>query len=245
MKRFVVIVTSLLIIFVFIALNYLLWDRESLVTQGESNQASIEALTRMNMTLNQEKGNLEQQAAEQKKQMENLEDRIKGLETELAIQKSATDDKVKFILNMKEHINPGPVKAMTLEWVNNIIEKKYSEAFLKGGASCSFWGNYWSLRIFGDYFDQNVEQIQLVQNGESKPIIEAVPIKTPDWEMSVYARVHVTLREGAEQAYLKQGENVLHMTCTYAERLDQWIITSVFSEEAALQETADSNAGGE
>ena len=39
MKRFVVIITSLLIIFVFVALNYLLWDRESLVTLRESNQA--------------------------------------------------------------------------------------------------------------------------------------------------------------------------------------------------------------
>jgi cell division protein FtsB len=222
----------MLIIFVFIALNYLLWDRESLVTQGESNQASIEALTRMNMTLNQEKSNLEQQASELKKQIEGLEDGIKGLEAELVIQKKVTEDKTKFILSMKEHINPSPVRTISLEWINNIMDGKYSEAYLKGGASCSFWGNYWSLRIFTDYFDQNVEQIQFMQNGEAEPNIDVIPIKTADWEMSVYIRVHVTLKEGAEQNYLKQGENVLHMTCTYVERLDQWMITSVFSEEA-------------
>lgn len=245
MKRFVVIVTSLLIIFVFIALNYLLWDRESLVTQSESNQASIEALTRMNMTLNQENNSLEQQAAELKKQIEQLEEKIREGETELTIQKSITDEKVKFIQIMKRHINTGPVEAMTREWVSNIIDKKYSEAYLKGGTSCSYWGNYWSLRIFTDYFDQNVEQIQFVQDGESQPIIEVIPINTADWEMSVYIRVHVTLGEGAEQAFLKPGENVLHMTCTYTERSDLWVINSIFSEEATLQDTSDPEAGRE
>ena len=245
MKRFVVIVTSLLIIFVFIALNYLLWDRESLVTQGESNQASIEALSRMNMTLNQEKNNLEQYAADLKKQIESLEDTIQGLKNDITIQESITEEKVRFILSMKEQIDPRPVEIMTLEWVNSIIGKKYSEAYLKGGTSCSFWGNYWSLRTFADYFDQNVEQIELVQNGDSKPTIEVIPISTPDWEMSVYVRVQVTLREGAEQTYLKKGENVLHMTCTYTERLDQWSITSVFSGEATLQESTDTKKTGE
>lgn len=245
MKRFVVIVTSMLIIFVFIALNYLLWDRESLVTQGESNQASIETLTRMNMALNQEKSKLEQQAADQKKQMEGLEEKIEGLEAGIFEQKRMTDEKIDFILRMKEQINKGPVETMTLGWVENIIEKKYSEAYLKGGASCSFWGNYWTLGIFTDYFDQNVEKIELVQSEESRPVVKVVPIKTPDWETSVYIRVQVSLREGAEETCLKQGENVLHMTATYIERLNQWMITSVFSEEASLQELAEPNKVGE
>lgn len=244
MKRFVVIVTSLLIIFVFIALNYLLWDREALVTQGESNQASIEALTRMNMTLNQEKSNLEQQAADLKKQIEGLEGKIKGLENDIVIQKSITEDKTKFIVSMKEHIDSSPVRTMTLDWIDNINGAEFSEAYLKGGASCSFWGNYWSIQVLSDYFDQNVEQIKIMQDEESKPIIDIIPIKTPDWEMSVYIRVQVTLKEGAKQDFLKQGENVLHMTCNYMERLNQWMITSVFSEEATSQEASDPDAAG-
>ena len=70
MKRFVVVVTSLFIIFVFIALNYLLWDRESLVSMGENSQASIEALGRINMALNEDKSRLE-------KQIEELNNQIK------------------------------------------------------------------------------------------------------------------------------------------------------------------------
>ena len=242
MKRFVVIITSLLIIFVFVALNYLLWDRESLVAQGESNLANIDTLTRMNMTLNQEKNTLEQQVTDLKKQIQNLEGRIKGLEGEINIQKSVTEEKVKMVMDMKDQINPVPVKTMTLEWVNNIMEKKYSEAYLKGGTSCSFWGNYWSMRSLADYFDQNIEQIQLVKNEESKPIIEVIPINTPDWEMSVYIRVDVTLKDEAELDYLKEGENVLHMTCNYVQRLDQWTITSVFSEKANKPEAADADS---
>ena len=177
-----------------------------------------------------------------KKQIQNLEGRIKGLEGEINIQKSVTEEKVKMVMDMKDQINPVPVKTMTLEWVNNIMEKKYSEAFLKGGTSCSFWGNYWSMRSLADYFDQNIEQIQLVKNEESKPIIEVIPINTPDWEMSVYIRVDVTLKDEAELDYLKEGENVLHMTCNYVQRLDQWTITSVFSEKANKPEAADADS---
>jgi hypothetical protein len=54
--------------------------------------------------------------------------------------------------------------------------------------------------------------------------------------MSVYVRVNVTLKEGAIQDYLKQGENILHLACTYGEKTDQWTITSVFSEEVAAKE---------
>ncbi|MBP7175263.1 MAG: hypothetical protein KBA53_03450 [Thermoclostridium sp.] len=242
MKRFVMIITSMLIIFVFIALNYLLWDRESLVAQGESNQANIDTLTRMNMTLNQEKNSLDLQATELKKQIENLEEKIKGLEGEITLQKRVTDEKVKMVMNMKDHIDRVPVETITLEWVNNIIEKKYSEAYLKSGASCSFWGNFWSVGSLTEYFDQNTERIQLVRNGESKPVIEVIPINTPDWEMSVYIRVDVALKEGAEQDYLKPGENVLHMTCNYVQRSDQWTITSVSSEKANVLDADE--AGG-
>ncbi len=244
MKRFVMIVTSFLILIVFIALNYLLWDRESLVTEGKSNQASIETLTRMNMALNQEKSRLEQQAADLQKQIEGLEEKIKGLQTDVFSQKQITENRTSFIMNMKSHINTEPVRAMTLNWIKGIQGKKYPEAYLESGTNCSFWGNYWTLRIFSDYFDQNVEQIQLVMDGEkSQPIVEVVPIKTPDWEMSVYIRVFVDLRDGAAQDYLKQGENILHLTCTYSERLDKWMITSVFSEEIQ-QENGTTKAGG-
>lgn len=245
MKRFVMIVTSLLILFVFIALNYLLWDRESLVTEGKSNQASIETLTRMNMALNQEKSKLEQQVSDLQKQIEGLEEKIKGLQGDAVEQKKIVDSRTSFIMSMKSHINTEPVREMTLNWIKSIQNQKYPEAFLESGTNCSFWGNNWTLRIFADYFDQNVEQIRLVMDEvKSQPIIEVVPIKTPDWEMSVYIRVFVELKDEAVQDYLKPGENILHLTCTYGERLDKWMITSVFSEEIQ-QERGASKTGGD
>lgn len=235
MKRFVVIVASLLIILVFIALNYLIWDRESLVTLRESNQDSIDTLNRMNMSLNQEKSRLEQQTEELRNQIEVLEENITNLEKDIQQQKNITNERNRFILNMKSHIDTLPVQTITIDWVNRLNEKGYAEAYLKSSAECNFWGNRWSMRMFEEYFNENVEQIQLLRE-ESNPNIDVIPIQTPDWEMSVYVHVLVDLKEGAPHNYLNQGENIVHLTYTYSERLDQWMITSVFSEEIAKEE---------
>lgn len=243
MKRFVVIITSILVLFVFIALNYLLWDRENLVTQGKDNQASIETLTRMNMTLNQEKSRLEQQVTELQKQIQGLEDKVKELQSNVLEQKKIADERTSFITKLKTQLDIEPVREKSVTWINTIQSKKYTEAFRWGGVSCSYWGNYWTLRIFTDYFDQNVEQIQVVLDEEtSQPVVEVVPIKTPDWEMSIYMRVNVTLKDGAVLDFLKPGENILHLTCTYGETLEQWTITSVFSEE--IRKESESPQGG-
>jgi cell division protein FtsB len=237
MKRFIVIITSLLIIFVFVALNYLIWDRESLVALSESNQSSIDTLTRLNMTLNQEKNRLEQQIEELNKQIEELNEKIKNIESDVRDKQLISDEKTRFIQTLKSHIDLTPLKKTMLNWVNSLSEKNYTEAYLEGGTDCSFWGNYWTMRIFSDYFEQNVDKMQVAVDEETGLAkIEVVPIKTPDWEMSVYIHVNVTLADDGIEDYLKQGANVLHLTCTYDERLEQWMITSVFSEEVTIQE---------
>ncbi len=240
MKRFVVIVTSLLIIFVFIALNYLLWDRESLVTLGESKQASIDALSRINMTLSEDKNRLEQRNEELNSQLKSQEDKIKALETDIFNQQILIDDKTQFIMELKTQINPEPIQTATMGWIEALSEKSYSAAFIKSGSSCRFWGNIWSLRIFTDFFDKNVKQIQLFQLDENNLIaIEIFPSDTPDWEMIVLLHVDIVLTEDSDQEYLASGENVLRFTYTYSDRLEQWQISSIENEKAENQEDTE------
>ena len=138
MKRFVVIITSLLIIFVFVALNYLLWDRESLVTLRESNQASIDALSRINMNLSEENSRLSRQAEEMSGQIEALNEKVKELEEHNQEQQLIIEEQKQFILNLKAHINPEPVKTEAYDWINSISDKNFDKAFLKSSALCSF-----------------------------------------------------------------------------------------------------------
>jgi predicted RNase H-like nuclease (RuvC/YqgF family) len=237
MKRFVIVIISLSIFIILIALNYLLWDRENLVAAGESSQANIDALTRINMTLNQEKSRMEQETEKLKAQIEALQGKIEDLETEINKRNVLVDDMRKFIQSIKMKIDVEPIKKVTTDWVTSLREKRYSDAYLSGSANCVYWGNNWSMRMFSDYFEQNVENIQLLFDEEkSRTAIEVIPVKTSDWEMSVYARVQVTLKEGALQDYLKPGKNIIHLVYTYSERVEQWYITSVFSEEIISRE---------
>jgi cell division protein FtsB len=242
MKRFVVIVTSLLIIFVFIALNYLLWDRESLVTTREHNQASIDALGRINMVLNEDKNRLEKQIEELNNQIragnektEELEDKIQSLQSEL-------NDKLQFISVLKTQIDPTPVQNSTIEWIYAIADRNYTVAFLKSESNCRFWDEAWSLKTFSDFFDGNIALIEPVLDGEEQiqPEIEVIPSDTPDWEMQVLVRVNVELSEDANQQYLNQGQNVLQFLYTYSARIDQWVITSISTVETEPDDTETS-----
>lgn len=231
MKRFVVIVTSLFIIFVFIALNYLLWDRESLVNLRKSDQASIDALGRINMSLSNEKNWLEQNNDDLKNQIEELKKNIKELEANIIDQQQLIDNNTQFIIDMKHHINPEPLQLAVEEWVNLISGAKYDEAYARAASNCKFWGNIWTVRMFSDYFAQNVEQIQLILDDEtSKPMAEVIPSQTADWEMNVSVHVQAVLKEGARQDYLRQEENILRFTFVYSERLEQWLINSITAE---------------
>jgi|GEM_PF-722626 len=245
MKRFVVIVTSLLIIFVFIALNYLLWDRESLVTLRESNQASIDALSRINMTLNEDKSRLEKQIDELNNQIRDGNEKIEQLEAQIQSLQSELDDKLQFISVLKTRIDHEPIRSTTMAWIHNIAEKNYPVAFLKSESDCRFWGNVWSLKSFSDYFDANIASIEPVYEGEEQkqPVIEIKPSDTPDWEMQVLVHVNVELTENANQEYLKQGQNVLRFLYTYSTRIDQWLITSVSTVETEPDETEANDSG--
>ncbi len=237
MKRFVVIVTSLLIIFVFIALNYLIWDREDLLTIRESNQASIDALSRINMSLNEDKNRLEKQVEELDSQVKDQEEKITELEESLQTLQEEADNKLQFILALKSQINTQPLQNLTIDWINALAEKNFPVAYIKNGSNCTFWGEMWSLKVFSDFFDENVESIEpIVRGEEQKPVLEVIPTEKPDWEIKICIEVDVKLAEGVEQEYISQGINIFELTYTYSERIDQWVVISVSSTKVPLEE---------
>lgn len=237
MKRFVVIATSLLIIFVFVTLNYLLWDRESLVTLKESNQASIDVLSRINMSLGEEKNRLRDQTDNLEEQVGKLEAKMTELEEDILKQKSKINEQTEFILAMKMQLNPLPIKTAALDWVNLLSEKSYGSAFLKSEADCRYWQNEWNLSMFTNYFEQNIEQIQLMLVGdEQQPSIEIIPFPSTDWNINVKVHIQVELKENIKEDYFKQGENILELTYTYNERIEQWRISKVISEAVKAEE---------
>lgn len=246
MKRFVVIITSLLIIFVFIALNYLLWDRESLVTLRESNQASINTLSRININLSEENSRLTRQTEEMREQIEALSEKVRELEETNTEQQRLIEEQKQFILDLKSQINPEPVKNEAIGWINSIAERNFDKAILKLSEACSFCGNNWTPRMFSSYFVQNIEDIQIRYNDENQtPMVEVIPYQTPDFNIKVVMHVRVDLTEKAAGEYLQHGNNIIELDFTYSDRLEQWVITAVSSEPEEKSESQEIHTNGE
>ncbi|NLK68336.1 MAG: hypothetical protein GX283_04140 [Clostridiaceae bacterium] len=244
MKRFVVIITSLLFIFVFIALNYLLWDRESLVTLKESNQASIDALSRINMNLSEENNKLYQQSEALRKDIAALEKKIIELEETSREQQLVMDWQKEFILALKDKINPEPIKSEAIDWISSISEKQFDKAYLKSTTLCKFWGNSWTPKSFTNYFVQNIEDIQLELDAEdNSALIEIIPEQTTDYNVRALIHARVSLKEEANDEYLQQGVNIIKLDFTYSERQGQWVIIAVNSENIDTSDVQTSLAG--
>ena len=244
MKRFVVIITSLLLIFVFIALNYLLWDRESLVTLRESNQASIDALSRINMNLSEENNKLQLQTEELREEITDLERKVIGLEESSREQQLVMDWQKEFILTLKDKINPEPVRIEAIDWISSISEEQFDKSYHKSTTLCTFWGNSWTPKSFANYFEENVEDIRLIMDIDSNdPLIEIIPEQTVDYNIRALIHTQVVLKEEAIDEYLQDGVNIIKLDFTYSDRLEQWVIISVNSESVEATDDVESYAG--
>lgn len=92
MKKFVIVMITILVLFVFLMVNYLLWDKENLLKQTESDKIEQDWLRGQNRTLQSTVNEQEQAIKALEKEKNQLSTRISGLEQELKRINSLTED---------------------------------------------------------------------------------------------------------------------------------------------------------
>ncbi|MCX7923757.1 MAG: hypothetical protein N3B21_17370 [Clostridia bacterium] len=133
MKKLVLILICTLILTVFIAFNYLLWDREDKIKSIESLNSSssvkiedlqkkIETLDYINKQLREDISDLDDQNTRlrsEKKQAEEASQAIKG----------ELEQKNEVINKLKQEMDTASLEAIVKKWVENIDSTKYEAAY--------------------------------------------------------------------------------------------------------------------
>jgi hypothetical protein len=136
LKNLVLIMVFILIITVFIAFNYLLWDRENFQEINYSKTAAIDAFSKQLRNLEERNKLLETNIVEMEKDIEEINQKnellakqLEAKEKEIESINSKLNNKEQFIQILKNQIELSPIKDIVKDWVDKINNGDYEGAY--------------------------------------------------------------------------------------------------------------------
>ena len=231
MKKLVLFLVSALIIFTFIALNYLIWEKEN-------REKDIENLKYINLNSNsrinayeRDIKNLEEQLKTLKAELSELENNNKLLEedklklekevanyTELIEKKNGTIGALTQMVNIKE------LDAPVRKWIEAIDSGKYEEAYKIQSKELLEQQNIKNPGDFAQKFKNSVKSMKIK---DIKLVTEKVPEdKMGNIIFNVAVDVEKTENNQENNVFIN-GSNNLFFTVDYDVELKCWVISSI------------------
>lgn len=233
MKKLVLVIVWILLIAVFIVLNYLLWDRDnkqedirSLETLNASNNSSINALGREINKLESDKKKMEIALYDAERDLNALQDKNKELDKQNQINLDIIKQKNVIIYKLMEKQDLKDIEASIKKWVNYIDNAKYTEAYelIRFNPLNSITSM--NLEQFTENYKKSVKNMSIKS-------IEFFGEKLPEGKrQDIVFRVVLDIKkiEGIDTsiAQFTEGENERYFTMDYSSENNQWVISGIF-----------------
>ncbi len=239
MKKFVVIMISAIVLFVFLMLNYLVWDKENLQKQRESDRIEQDWLRGQNRILSttvedleQANKKLENEIASNKNEISDLEERLRSASLKEAnnlqeIQKQAE------ALNTFKGLMEDDVKQVTEKWFLNITQKNYSDSISFLDEDFTLWGESYTEKEYTDLISK-IESISIAEEGNSAQ--KSTFTVFEDGEPHIVRAsllVNAYIAKDAEKSlpHLVDGLNTLEVGFIYNSESKNWVIMHVITKK--------------
>ena len=236
MKKFVIVMVSVLVLLFFIIMNYLLWDKENLMEQRDNDRIEQDWLRGQNRTLQSTVEELEQTVKRLQTEIDEQQGQIIDLENKLRQALERENSNIKDIqeknqaLARYKRFMEEETKSVAIKWFNDITNKKYEESY-------TYVNEYFTLQR--KKYDKS-GYIELVKAFESIQILQAKDndVKTfailqdEGSALEIYARIKTLISiknvnmENVSNI-LHNGENTLEVVFIYDVDMESWVIKSV------------------
>lgn len=233
MKKFVIVMISFLVLFIFLVLNYLLWDKENLLKQRDSDKIEQDWLRGQNRTLQTTIEELEQDMAGLEDQNSAQRDKIAELEQQIRLALQRENVNLKDIQEKDQAL--GDYKALMAEdlealltnWFDSISKSRYEESFNRLDPQSILWGHRFDLENYISFIS-SIGMITLKEetkdsNDESFMVLDS----TEPTIIETQARVSIKLKEGVKPEELESGALALKISFKYDRDASNWAIMSV------------------
>lgn len=230
MKKLILVLVFVLLTALFIAFNYLLWERESrendiksLENLNAGNTASINAQKREIESLNEEN----RSQREKINQLENEKDRLNqekaALDTENQNINTALRERINFINTIKQYADIKALSEPVVKWVEALNQGKYEDAYALEFAGVPLKDRKVTLAAYSEEAKKTIRKIELTD-------IKLDKMRGSDnGDIYLEARLGVKLAEGANTATARftEGTNDIYVKIGYSSEDKVFIITGI------------------
>ncbi|HEX9062089.1 MAG TPA: hypothetical protein VF941_18080 [Clostridia bacterium] len=229
MKNFVLVVISAIVLTVFIALNYLLWDRETRMKSFEnfkdSQNVNIDSLKRQLDAITKENENLKEKNNEISENVKYLEDGKNKLNIEKDSLRKKLQEANDIITAVESKIDMKPVELIVKRWVDGINGRQPEVAYNMQYKNIFSTSSAISMDEFRNVYSKGVASIRLKS-------VKPYQGKTPE-DMSGQLLFVVSLEVkkdiGAEPGFFSDGINDKIFVLKLDQKSNAWVIVDVIS----------------
>lgn len=248
MKKFVILMISFLVLFVFLMLNYLLWDKENLQKQSASDKIEQDWLRGQNRTLQSTIEEQEADISQLKRESQNYQSRIIELEQQLRQTKDEKETSLQQMEILTQAVSEyqlytlDTLKSFTNNWFLSINEARYEDAYGFFSSDAVLFEKALEKEAFEDGMSR-IKSISLVEQDEEleklHPSFEIMKGMGNVYEVMAKATIELNIAaeaDGGKDAEDKKsdtpGENALEPFSNLVEGVNQLQITyRYFPEE--------------
>ncbi len=249
MKKLIVLIISVIILSVFLMMNYLLWDKDNLLKQQETDKVQQDWLRGQNKAMEANITELEGQITTLEKDKASLNEQNNSLQRQVrsasdreVLQKRTISEKLQSLESLKT--SSLPLLQQRFEgWMIAVNEGRGEDSFRWFSRDFQFLQRVLSQEKYIDYVGLNIQSISyhLPENPENTTVVEITPDKevlferigseAADLTVLVRMQVYITLKPEADTSSpsLVNGLNTLQVQFTYDTINQKWLIQSIIS----------------
>ena len=232
MKKLVLIMVFVLLMAVFIAFNYLLWDRQSKINdikvledRNVNNSASVSAQARDIKRLENEISQYEAEISKLEEEKEQLTKRNLQLESDKTAEAQKTRYKIDLINILKQNSDIKLFEAPVSKWAEALNAGNYAEAYRLEFDKAPLQGKNLSLEEYESALKKNIKSLKL------KEVLLDKEAGKDDGEIWVTVSVEVKLSEEYKKESVRyvEGLNELKIKLDYDLSLNEFYIVEILS----------------
>jgi cell division protein FtsB len=230
MKKFILIIVFAVLIALFIAFNYLLWDRESKLAEiknlesvNASYSASVSVHKREISTLEEEVNSLNNQITQYKAEIDRLQKERDQVISDKAQGETALKEKIDYINILKEHADIDFLAQPVILWAEALNNGSFDEAYSIEYEGVPQKERTVSLSTYVEQMKSTVEEIEIT---EAK-VDRLRGYGNGDIYLNV--RFNAKLTEDADTSVSRftEGENDMNVKVIYSKDKKAFVISSM------------------
>ena len=229
-----------MILFSFLMLNYLVWDKEKLQNQRESDRIEQDWLRGQNRILNNTVEDLESAISKLQETADNQRARMRTMEQEARVLRQDQLLNQKDILEQRDAIDlykgflVSHLEQLTEDWFSSITGSRNEESLSFLDSEFAFWGKKY---VEEDYisFISAIEYIRILNNDQEQEAAFSIVKGTDPLIIEAIVNVNVGFMDnsGYSITTLALGKNTLQIGYTYNSMSKSWLIMYIDTKNIA------------